>query len=242
MALKSEELRYEADGLQMSGQFMWDDAADGPRPGVLVFPEAFGLGGHALGKAERLVTELGYTALACDLHGERKVYTKLEEVMPLLGELRSSANSMRARTGKALESLVARPEVDSSRTAAMGFCIGGAMSFELALAGADIKAAIGFHSGLELTSPQDAGQIKGKVLAMLGADDPGITPEHRTAFQDMLTGAGVDWQVHLYGGVVHSYTNPDAAAMGMPDFARYDAKADERSWNSMALLLKEVFA
>lgn len=242
MTLKTEEVKYEADGLTMSGQFVWDDAAGGPRPGVLVFPEAFGLGDHAIGKAERLVTELGYTALACDLHGERKVYDKLEEVMPLLGALRESAESMRARTSKALEALAARPEVDQSRMASMGFCIGGAMSFELALTGADIKAAIGFHSGLQLTSPQDAGQIKGKILALLGADDPGIPPEDRAAFQDMLTGAGVDWQVHLYGGVVHSYTNPEAAAIGNPDFARYDATADERSWNSMAALLKEVFA
>jgi dienelactone hydrolase len=58
----------------------------------------------------------------------------------------------------------------------------------------------------------------------------------------MLTDAGVDWQMHLYGGVVHSYTNKDADKLGQPAFARYDAKADRRSWNSMAALFAEVFA
>ena len=59
--------------------------------------------------------------------------------------------------------------------AAIGFCFGGTMSFELALVGVDIKAAVGFHSGLQVTSPDDTKQIRGKVLAMLGRRpvDPG---------------------------------------------------------------------
>jgi dienelactone hydrolase len=52
----------------------------------------------------------------------------------------------------------------------------------------------------------------------------------------------VDWQLHVYGGVVHSFTNPDAAQLGAPDFARYDAKADARSWDAMMGLFAEVLA
>ena len=116
------------------------------------------------------------------------------------------------------------------------------MSFELAMSGADIKAAIGFHSGLQVTTPQDAGKIKGKVLALLGADDPGITAEQRAEFQGILDKGGVDWQMTVYGGVVHSFTNKAADKMGRPEFARYDARADRRSWAQMADLLAEVFA
>jgi dienelactone hydrolase len=240
--MKTENLRYEADGLQMIGHFAWDERASGARPAVLVFPEAFGLGDHAKQRAERLASEFGYAALACDLHGEQSVISDLAQVMPLLGPLRSEAAKVRARTVKALEALVARPEVDARRVAAMGFCFGGTMSFELALSGADIRAAVGFHSGLQVTSPGDAKQIKGKVMALLGADDPGIPSEQRATFEAMLREAGVDWQMTLYGGVVHSFTNEQADRMGRPEFARYDANADRRSWKQMSDLLAEVFA
>ncbi|MGI4800339.1 MAG: dienelactone hydrolase family protein, partial [Janthinobacterium lividum] len=52
----------------------------------------------------------------------------------------------------------------------------------------------------------------------------------------------VDWQMHLHGGVVHSFTNPAADRLGRPDFARYDAKADARSWTAMQAFFDEVFA
>ncbi|MEI9983971.1 MAG: dienelactone hydrolase family protein [Aliidongia sp.] len=239
--MKTESIHYQADGLDMIGHLAWDETATAPRPAVLVFPEAFGLGDHAKGRAERIARELGYVALGCDLHGGQEVVTGLDKVMPLLQPLRTEAAKVRARTRNAFDALAARPEVDPSRIAALGFCFGGTMSYELALSGADIKAAIGFHSGLAVTSPGDAQRITGKVLALLGADDPGIPPEQRAAFEAMLRAGGVDWQMTLYGGVVHSFTNPQADKLGMPDFARYDATADARSWKQMSDLLAEVF-
>jgi len=58
----------------------------------------------------------------------------------------------------------------------------------------------------------------------------------------MLTDAKVDWQMSLYGGVVHSFTNPEADKAGRPEFLRYDERADRRSWREMADLMAEVFA
>jgi dienelactone hydrolase len=238
--MKTEALRYEADGLQMIGHLCYDEARGGPRPGVLVFPEAFGLGAHAKERAERIAREFGYVALACDLHGDGQVVGDLDKVMPLLQPLRTDAAKVRARTVKALEALAGRPEADASRIAAIGFCFGGTMSYELALSGADIRAAVGFHSGLQVTSPADAKQIKAKVLALLGADDPSIPPETRNAFEAMLREGGVDWQMTVYGGVVHSFTNKEAARLGRPDFARYDETADARSWKQMGDLFAEA--
>jgi dienelactone hydrolase len=240
--MKTEDIRYEADGLNMIGHLAWDEGRSGKRPGVLVFPEAFGLGEHAMERAERLATEFGYVALACDLHGDRKVISDLGQVMPLLQPLRTDAAKVRARTVNALKALTARPEVDANRIAAIGFCFGGTMSFELALTGANLAAAVGFHSGLQVTSPGDAKKIKGKVMALLGADDPGIPADQRGGFETMMREGGVDWQMTTYGGVVHSYTNKDADRMGQPAFARYDATADARSWKQMADLFEEAFA
>jgi dienelactone hydrolase len=234
------EVRYQSDGLAMVSS-LHRPAASGPAPGVLVFPEAFGLGEHAMEKAERIAQELGYVALACDLHGERRAIG-MDGLAAALGPLRTSAERVRARVGDAMAALLAQPGVDASRIAAIGYCFGGTMAFELALSGADIKAAIGFHSGLQVTSPQDAGKIKGKVMALLGAEDPGIPAEQREAFHRMLTDAGVDWHMSLYGGVVHSFTNKDADKAGRPEFLRYDARADRRSWGEMAALMEEVFA
>ena len=238
--MKTEELRYQADGLDMVGQLHLPDGHGGPRPAVLVFPHAFGLDHLSREKAEALAEELGYVALECDIHGGGRAMTTLDEARASLQPMREDAAHVRARTLEAFETLAARPEVDASRIAAIGFCFGGTMAFELALAGADLKAAIGFHAGLKVTSPGDAGQIKGKVLAMLGADDPGIPPEARAEFVKMLSDAKVDYTMTIYGGVVHSFTDKEADKMGKPEMARYDARADRRSWNEMRELLEEV--
>jgi dienelactone hydrolase len=237
--MNATEVRYEADGLSMVGQ-LFVPPGPGPHPGVLVYPEAFGLGPHAIGKARRIASELGYAALACDLHGEGRVVA-MSEVMAALAPLRTDGAKIQARTRPALEAFAARPEVDAARIAAIGFCFGGTAAFELACSGAPLKAAIGFHSGLAVPSLAGAAAIKGKVLAMIGADDPGIPPEQRAVFEAAMREGQVDWQMSLYGGVVHSYTNPEAAKMGRPEFARYDEGADRRSWAQMAGLLAEVF-
>ena len=55
-----------------------------------------------------------------------------------------------------------------------------------------------------------------------------------------MRAAGADWQVHLYGGTVHSFTNPEAARVNRPDAVRYNAEADARSWASMEELFGET--
>src|SRR3546814_12993755 len=89
-AMKVETISYEADGLAMESLLYLDDDKAGPRPGVLVFPEAFGLGENAQTHAERRA-ELGYAALACDLHGEAQLYddlaTRLGWLEPLPNDL-----------------------------------------------------------------------------------------------------------------------------------------------------------
>jgi dienelactone hydrolase len=241
--MAGDELRYEADGLSMNGA-LFRPSRSGPAPGVLVFPEAFGLSAHALKVAERIAAELGYVALACDLWGERTQLNSLPEVMPKLQALLGDAPRMRKYATEPLRSLRAQDGVDGGKIAAIGFCFGGTMSFELATC-SDIRAAIGFHSGLKapsLATPEGAGGIGDtKVLAMIGQDDPAIPPETRSDFIRVLSEAGVDWQMTLYGGVVHSFTNPEADQAGMPAVLRYDAKADRRSWSQMKALLAEVF-
>jgi dienelactone hydrolase len=93
--MHTEILKYEADGLKFESHLYFDKSKIGKRPAVLVFPEAFGLGEHAKSKAKRLA-ELGYVALASDLHGEGKIVRDLGAVMPLIGPLMADPSGTRA--------------------------------------------------------------------------------------------------------------------------------------------------
>ena len=238
--MNTKTLTYDTDVLHMVSHLYFNEGESTPRPGVLVFPEAFGLGEHAKSRAERLAG-LGFVALACDLHGEGRVFSDIKEVMTLIDPLRADPLRTRARAIAAHNALKERSEVDSSKIAAIGFCFGGTMALELARSGAEVAGVVGFHSGLATVRPEDAKNIRGRVLVCIGADDPGIPLEQRVAFEKEMREGGVDWQMNLYGGVVHSFTNPEADSRGMPQMARYDAKADARSWEEMRAFFKEIF-
>jgi len=236
-----ETLTYQADGLTMKSELFFEASA-GPRAGVLVYPEAYGLNKHALERAERLAS-IGYVALACDLHGEAQVVEDLGVSIGMLDVLYADPAKTRARATGGLRALAARSEVDASRIGAIGFCFGGTMSLELARSGADIKAVVGFHSGLATIAPKaDARAIKGRILVCIGGDDPFILLEQRADFEKEMRDAGVDWQMNVYGNTVHSFTNPTAANAKRPNAVRYSAEADKRSWKSMQDLFVEAFA
>ena len=238
--MHTEVRTYEADGLLMQSHLYLED---GPsrRPGILVFPEALGLSQHAKNQAQRLA-QLGYIALACDLHGEGKLFADFQALGSIIDNLRKEPAKIRARTKGGLDSLVARPEVDPARVAAIGYCFGGTMALELARGGNPILGVVGFHSDLATVAPQDAHNIKGKVLVCIGADDPVVPLEQRVDFENEMRNGGVDWQMDLYGGVVHSFTNPDADKAGRTHVSRYNAKAASRSWATMRAFFEEIFA
>ena len=110
---------------------------------------------------------------------------------------------------------------------------------ELARTGADIKAVVGFHPGITNVRPADSANITAKVLICVGANDPVVPLEHRTTFEAEMRAAGVDWQLHLYGGALHSFTHPRASVAGVPGIA-YDERAAQRAWRAMLNLFDEV--
>lgn len=161
--------------------------------------------------------------------------------MGKLGALRSDLDRTRALGLAGLGVLMSQAEADASRLAAIGYCFGGTMALELGRGGTDLKAIVGFHSGLATTRPEDAAKITGSVLVNIGADDPVIPPEQRAEFEAEMRAGGVDWQMILFGGVVHSFTNPEVDALAMPEFIAYNAAADQRSWHAMCDLFDAQF-
>lgn len=237
--MKIEDIAYEADGVRMVGMLAVDEDRPGKRPGVLVCHEGGGLTDHSKNVAKRLAG-LGYVAFAMDYYGGGKPLADISQAMTFIGGWMADPTGIRARATAALGVLTTRPEVDADRLAAIGYCFGGTTSLELARSGADLKAAVGFHSGLGTARPGDAANIRGKILTAIGCDDPIIPPEQRLAFEQEMTAAKVDWRMHVYGGAGHSFTNPDIGRLNRPGFA-YDAVADQRSWRTMIDLFDEVF-
>jgi dienelactone hydrolase len=237
----TRDISYEADGRTMIGMLaVPDGTGDESRPGVLVCHEGPGLDDHAKGRAERLADELGYVAFALDYHGDGKPLDDRDQMMARIGEFREDPERVRAIGQAGLDVLLAEPRTDTDKLAALGYCFGGTLSFELARGGADLKAAVGFHAGLGTTRPEDARNISGKVLALIGADDPIVPNEQRRAFEEEMTAGGVDWQLVVYGGAVHSFTNTRAANIDLPGIA-YHEPTDRRSWQAMLDLFAEVF-
>ncbi len=237
--MHTEPISYAIDGTEHIGYLAFDDTNSTSRPGVLVCHEGPGMGTHEKVVCEQLAG-LGYTAFALDYHGGGVGALSRDEAMARLGELRTDADRIRSLAHTGLDLLLAQPTVDVTRVAAIGYCFGGTMALELGRAGTDLKAIVGFHSGLGTPRPEDASNIRGSVLVNIGADDPIIPPEQRAEFEAEMRAGGVDWQMLLFGGVVHSFTNPDAGKAGMPTVIDYNAAADRRSWRAMRDLFDET--
>lgn len=237
--MKTQQLAYSNGTTNFVGHLAWDETRQGTRPGIVVFPEAFGLGDHARERANRLA-QAGYVALAADLHGGGLVYKDIASVSPAMQTLLTNRAQWRALATSALDALIAQPLVDRNRIGAIGFCFGGTTCLELARTGAAVGAIATFHAGLNVGFPEDAGRIRSKVLICHGSEDPLVKKEAIDAFMAEMRRDKVDWQLFYQGNAVHSFTEPAADQRGMPGFA-YNKNAEARSWAAMTHLFNETF-
>jgi dienelactone hydrolase len=239
-----EPIPYEASGRSYTG-FLADGAEGKPAPGVLVIHEGGGLTGHTRSRAARLA-EAGFVAFAMDLFGpDVELPTPgrpetMAKAQAVARGLRDDVSEFRARVKAGLAVLQAHAHVDPSRLAAIGYCLGGAAAIELARSGAPLAAVAGFHAGILPGGAEDNRAIRAKVLLCHGVDDPAVPVAQIHDFTTALSEAGVDWQLHLYGGVGHSFTNPAIDAFALPGFF-YQTEADRRSWAALLDLLGEAF-
>ncbi len=238
-AIKTKVIEYKQGDTVLEGYLAWDDAKTVKRPGILVVHEWTGLGPYVKRRAEMLA-KLGYVAFAADIYGKGIRPSTPAEAAKTAAIYKDDRALMRARARAGLNVLKAQKLVDPHRLAAIGYCFGGTTVLELARDGADLQGVVSFHGGLATPVPQDAANIKGKVLALHGADDPYVKADEVAAFQDEMRQAGVDWQMNIYGGAVHGFTNPDNGTDNSKG-AAYNEKADKRSWEAMKLFFKEIF-
>lgn len=232
-------IQYRQRDTILEGLLVYDDGAGTPRPGVLVFPEWWGLNAYPKGRAEQLA-RLGYVAFAADMYGKDVTTDSPAEAGKLSGNVKGDLDLLRGRAQAALAVLAKDPHVDRNRIAAIGYCFGGTVALELARSGADIAGVVSFHGGLDTPRPEDAKNIKGKVLICTGGEDAFVPPAQVEAFEDEMRQGNVNWQVIVYGGAHHAFTNPAADSHHIPNIA-YNADADRRSWAAMRAFFDEIF-
>jgi dienelactone hydrolase len=237
--VKTKEIEYQSGGAPLTGFVAWDDAKAGKRPGVLVVHEWWGHNQHARNQAVRLA-KAGYVGFALDMYGKGKVATHPDDAMKFMSEATKDPQVKKARFDAALAELKKLPQVDSAKIAAIGYCFGGGVVLDMARQGEELALVGTFHGSLATKTPPKRGAVKARVLVQTGADDANIPPSAVDAFKKEMADAGARVEVISYPGARHSFTNPDADKAGMPNL-KYDAKADQQSWEVLQRTLKEVF-
>jgi dienelactone hydrolase len=238
-AVKTKIVEYKQGDTVLEGYLAWDDSKNVKRPGVLVVHEWTGINDHIRQRTEMLA-KLGYVAFAADIYGKGVRPTAPADAAKTAGIYKNDRTLLRTRVRAGLEELKKQKFVDPHHLAAIGFCFGGTTVLELARDGANVNGIVSFHGGLSTPTPQDARNIKGKILALHGADDPYVKADEVAAFQEEMRKAGVDWQFISYGNAVHSFTNI-AAGNDNSKGAAYNEKADKRSWEAMRTFFAEIF-
>ncbi|HPL62163.1 MAG TPA: dienelactone hydrolase family protein [Syntrophales bacterium] len=237
-AVRTEPVAYRDGDVRLEGWMAYDDEPAGKQPGIIVVHEWWGINDYIKKRAEQMAG-LGYVVFAVDIYGKDTRPKDQKEAAEASGRFSKDRELLRRRAGAGLDVLRRSPRADAARIAAVGYCFGGMTVLEMARSGADLAGVVSFHGVLETPRPEDARKIKGSVLVLHGADDPFVPLRQVNAFINEMQKGGVDWQMNIYGGVVHSFTNPASGEDRKKGLA-YDEKADRRSWEAMKSFLEEV--
>lgn len=234
--MQSRPWHYRDGAQALIGEW-YDPTAPANGCAVLVVHEADGIGGNVRRHCA-LLAELGYLAVAADLHGDGRVLA--DEAIPgALQAFREDPPHFRRRVRAALDALCAQAGLRPERVAAIGYCFGGFAVLELARSGAPLAAVASFHGLLTTRAPAERGTITARVLACTGALDPLVPQADVAAFQAEMIAAGADWHLLVHGRALHSYTNVDVDRLGDPRM-RYDEAADQLSRTSLLRFLEQV--
>ena len=221
-----------------------------PRPGVLLYQDAFGLRPHLKAMANRLAGA-GYTVLVPNVfyrHGRAPVVempefidpTARPEIFAVLRPIMESLTSDLAMKDAAayLDWLARSPLVADGPVAITGYCMGARLALLTAGTHSErVAAAAGFHGGWLVTDAPDsphllADRITAELYFGHADNDASMPPERIRLLADTLTAAGVRHTGEVYEGAHHGYTQADTSA--------YDEAAAERHWTALLDLLKRT--
>ncbi len=239
MDITTERVGIAVGGGSMGG-YLARPADTETRPAVIVFMEIFGINSHIRDVVERVARE-GYVALAPDYFqrtgpGVEYGYDDdgMAKGMVLLGQLKS--DEMIADAQATLDYLRGRSDVRGDRIGAMGFCIGGHMTY-LTACETDVVASASFYGG-GVAAPQGPGgqastigrtvNLRGRILCLFGEKDGFIPLDQVDAIKAALADAGVAHDSVVYPGADHGFF------CDQRDAYRKDAADD--AWNRVKVM------
>ena len=240
--IQTRELTYQsADGTRLRGYLAYDEAQRGPRPGILVAPEFWGLNDY-IQRRTRELAALGYTALALDMYGDGKTTTQPAEAVALMQAATASVAVTRQRFEAAMDLLLRQPQVDPQRIGAIGYCFGGKLVLDMARQGLPLAGVVSFHGRLTPAIRATPGSVRAHILVEHGEADSMTTPEQLEAFKEEMHQAGADYRLVTHPGARHGFTNPQADQRRTDTLdIGYQREADERSWEDLKAFFAEVF-
>ena len=221
--------------------------ASGAHPGVLIWPDAFGLRPAKRQMAKRLA-ESGYSVLVVNQYyrsqrapiADSTNFAALREtLMPLMGTLNAETHM---RDAQAFVSFLdSQPSVDPNRKmGTMGYCMGGPITMRTAAAVPDrIGAAASFHGGGLVTDQPDSPhllvpQMQAHYLFAIAANDDENQPEAKDVLREAFAEAGLPAEVEVYEGALHGWCPPDSQV--------YDEAQAERAWSRLLALFERALA
>ena len=221
--------------------------ATGAHPGVLIWPDAFGLRPAKRQMAKRLA-ESGYSVLVVNQYyrSQRAPITDSTDfgalrdvLMPLMGTLNAETHMSDARAFVSF--LDSQSSVDGNRKmGTMGYCMGGPITMRTAAAVPDrIGAAASFHGGGLVTDEPDSPhllvpQMTAHYLFAIAANDDESQPEAKDVLREAFADAGLPAEIEVYEGALHGWCPPDSQVY-------FEAQA-ERAWTRLLALFESALA
>jgi dienelactone hydrolase len=235
-----EQITYELAGQKYVGALVYDETVKRARPALLMCPNWMGVRQQAVDRAALLAGDR-YVVFCVDMYGEGKRPKDFGEAAALANPLRDDPAEAKRRVRAAYETFLRLGKergLINGQHAAVGFCFGGGNVLDLARDGADLKAVIAIHSDLKTKAPAKPGDVKAAVLVIHGAPDP-VTPKaDRDAFEAEMDAAGAKWQMLLFSGILHAYTDEDSNVAGV---AIYDENATRQTYASTHGFIADAF-
>ena len=242
MNILTNRIEYMVGDAGHQGYLAYDDEVAEARPGIVIVHEWWGLNDYIVRRAHMLA-ELGYVALAIDMYAGGQVAEDPAQAGELMTGVLDDMDKGTAALRAGYELLLDQPGVDRERTAAIGYCFGGAMVLHMARIGLPLSAVVSFHGALGSFHTADPGSIGAKILVCHGAADSMVSLDDLEGFNNEMNAAQADYEVLLLDGAKHGFSNPQADVNGEKyglDLA-YSPAADEKSWAAMQGLFDRVF-
>jgi carboxymethylenebutenolidase len=218
---KGRMVSYPSGSESVSGYLAAPEGGQ-KKPALVVIQEWWGLNDFVKAKADGF-TGRGYVALAPDLYRGKATDDPdvAHQLMRGLPEDRAIRDLQAA-----VAYLRSRPDVDTKRIAAVGWCMGGGYSLKLALAEPGLAGAVIYYGSLVTDEAKIAG-LKVPLLGNFGGKDQGIPPESVREFERKAKAHGKSVDFRIYTEAGHGFaSSKDPKVFRAEDAKDADARAD----------------